>query len=211
MLLAALLIAMLAFAAQALRARRLLYSALWLAGASALLATIFYQLGAPEVAVIELSVGAGLVTVLFVFAINVAGEEAYVGPPLVPLRRPPEPGRIAPRSAGRRRWHGSGKRHRPVASLPAGCRRVGGRGRYERAARRRLLAGTGMHPRMQRLDPHVSARDAGYVSQGIARLRRSPDGLSTGGHRRGGDLSSPVRWTVERLGRRLTMVKERSG
>lgn len=85
MLLAGLLIVMLAFAAQALRARRLLYSALWLAGASALLATIIYQLGAPEVAVIELSVGAGLVTVLFVFAINVAGEEAYVGPALVPL------------------------------------------------------------------------------------------------------------------------------
>ena len=85
MLVAALLVVMLAFAAQALRARRLLYSSLWLAGASALLATIVYQLGAPEVAVIELSVGAGLVTVLFVFAINVAGEEAYIGPPLVPL------------------------------------------------------------------------------------------------------------------------------
>jgi uncharacterized MnhB-related membrane protein len=85
MLVAALLVVMLAFAAQALRAQRLLYSALWLAGASALLATIVYQLGAPEVAVIELSVGAGLVTVLFVFAINIAGEETYVGPPLVPL------------------------------------------------------------------------------------------------------------------------------
>ena len=32
-------------------------------------------LGAPEIAVIELSVGAGLVTVLFVFAINLTGEE----------------------------------------------------------------------------------------------------------------------------------------
>jgi len=79
-----LLLVSLAFAAQALRARRLLYSALWLAGASAVLATAFYQLGAPMVAVIELSVGAGLVTVLFVFAINVAGEENLAGPSVVP-------------------------------------------------------------------------------------------------------------------------------
>ena len=39
---------------------------------------MMYRLGAPEVAVIELSVGAGLVTVLFVFAINIAGEEPPV-------------------------------------------------------------------------------------------------------------------------------------
>ncbi len=62
-------------ALQAVRSRRLLMSALWLAGASALVALMMYLLGAPEVAVIELSVGAGLVTVLFVFAINIAGEE----------------------------------------------------------------------------------------------------------------------------------------
>jgi NADH:ubiquinone oxidoreductase subunit 6 (subunit J) len=37
---------------------------------------MFYLLGAVQVAVIELSVGAGLVTVLFVFAINISGEEA---------------------------------------------------------------------------------------------------------------------------------------
>jgi NADH:ubiquinone oxidoreductase subunit 6 (subunit J) len=41
-----------------------------------LVALLIYLLGAPEVAVVELSVGAGLVTVLFVFAINIAGEEA---------------------------------------------------------------------------------------------------------------------------------------
>jgi NADH:ubiquinone oxidoreductase subunit 6 (subunit J) len=85
MLILVLVLVALAFAAQALRARRLLYSALWLAGASATLATVFYQMGAPEVAVIELSVGAGLVTVLFVFAINVAGEEGQLGTPVVPL------------------------------------------------------------------------------------------------------------------------------
>jgi uncharacterized MnhB-related membrane protein len=63
-------------AIQAIRAKRLLHAALWLAGTSALVALLLYLLGAYQVAVIELSVGAGLVTVLFVFAINIAGEEA---------------------------------------------------------------------------------------------------------------------------------------
>jgi uncharacterized MnhB-related membrane protein len=72
-------------ALQAVRGTRLLISALWLAGASALTALLMFRLGAPEVAVIELSVGAGLVTVLFVFAINIAGEEPPVTlPSLVP-------------------------------------------------------------------------------------------------------------------------------
>ncbi|MCS7221426.1 MAG: hypothetical protein RML36_10455 [Anaerolineae bacterium] len=71
-------------AVQAIRAARLLISALWLAGTSALVALILYGMGAHEVAVIELSVGAGLVTVLFVFAINVAGEEAIPMRSLVP-------------------------------------------------------------------------------------------------------------------------------
>jgi uncharacterized MnhB-related membrane protein len=62
-------------AIMAIRVNRLLHSALWLAGTSALVALMLYMLGAPEIAVIELSVGAGLVTVLFVFAINIAGEE----------------------------------------------------------------------------------------------------------------------------------------
>ena len=62
-------------ALQAIRATRLLVSALWLAGCSALLALSIALLGAPEVGVVELSVGAGLVTILFVFAISVAGEE----------------------------------------------------------------------------------------------------------------------------------------
>jgi NADH:ubiquinone oxidoreductase subunit 6 (subunit J) len=59
----------------AMRARRLLSSALWLAGCSAFLSVLFYLIGAIELAVIELSVGAGLVTVLFVLAISVAGED----------------------------------------------------------------------------------------------------------------------------------------
>ena len=62
-------------AAQAILANRMLIAALWLAGLSALVAITIYVLGAPQVAVVELSVGAGLVTVLFVFAISVAGDE----------------------------------------------------------------------------------------------------------------------------------------
>jgi uncharacterized MnhB-related membrane protein len=68
------LVGMLLCAIMAVRAQKLLISALWLAGSSALVALWIYILGAPEIAVIELSVGAGLVTVLFVFAINIAGE-----------------------------------------------------------------------------------------------------------------------------------------
>lgn len=61
----------------AVRAARLLVSAIWLAATSALVALEMYLLGAPEIAVIELSVGAGLVTILFVFAINLTGEEIF--------------------------------------------------------------------------------------------------------------------------------------
>lgn len=69
---------------QAMRAKRLLAAALWLAGVSAAVATLIYSLGAVQVAVIELSVGAGLVTVLFVFAIALAGEEAMSAQTVVP-------------------------------------------------------------------------------------------------------------------------------
>jgi uncharacterized MnhB-related membrane protein len=78
------MVGLLICAIQAVRVQRLLLSALWLAGASALAALMMYLLGAPEVAVIELSVGAGLVTVLFVFAINIAGEESIPTLPVVP-------------------------------------------------------------------------------------------------------------------------------
>jgi uncharacterized MnhB-related membrane protein len=76
----------LACAILAISAKRLLVSAIWLAGCSALVALLMYLLGAPEIAVIELSVGAGLVTVLFVFAINIAGDESTALP--VPLPKP---------------------------------------------------------------------------------------------------------------------------
>jgi NADH:ubiquinone oxidoreductase subunit 6 (subunit J) len=63
----------------AIRATRLLAASLWLAGLSAILATFFYMMGAPEIAVIELSVGAGLVTVLFVFTIGIAEDTEDAG------------------------------------------------------------------------------------------------------------------------------------
>jgi len=63
------------FAIQSIRAKRLIVAAIWLAGCSALVSIVLFMLGAHLLAVIELSVGAGLVTVLFVFAITVAGEE----------------------------------------------------------------------------------------------------------------------------------------
>jgi uncharacterized MnhB-related membrane protein len=77
-------VGMIGCAIQAIRVRRLLMSALWLAGCSALVALLMYLMGAPEIAVIELSVGAGLVTVLFVFAINIAGEEARTVRRIIP-------------------------------------------------------------------------------------------------------------------------------
>lgn len=76
--------AILVCAVEALVSKHLLISALWLAGCSALVALLMYVLGAPEVAVIELSVGAGLVTVLFVFAINLAGDETIPDQPVIP-------------------------------------------------------------------------------------------------------------------------------
>ena len=75
---------MLICAIQAIRSPRLLVSALWLAGCSALLALALALYGAPEVGVVELSVGAGLVTIIFVFAINIAGEETAVAGAAVP-------------------------------------------------------------------------------------------------------------------------------
>ncbi|MEJ2560832.1 MAG: NADH-quinone oxidoreductase subunit J [Anaerolineae bacterium] len=68
----------------AIRAGRLVVSSLWLAALSALLAVFFYLMDAARIAVIELSVGAGLVTVLLVFAIGIAGDEAAGQRPLVP-------------------------------------------------------------------------------------------------------------------------------
>ncbi len=75
---------MLICAFMAFRARQLIVSALWLAGCSAILSILLYLLGAYQVAVIELSVGAGLVTVLFVFAISIAGDETIEVRSIIP-------------------------------------------------------------------------------------------------------------------------------
>ncbi len=77
-------LAMLACAFMAFRAKQLIVSALWLAGCSAILSILMYLLGAFAVAVIELSVGAGLVTVLFVFAISIAGDETIEIKSIIP-------------------------------------------------------------------------------------------------------------------------------
>src|SRR5512139_1245535 len=65
-------------------AKDILSAALFLAGTSALTAAMLYLLGATQVAVIELSVGAGLVTVLMVYAISVVGKDAADPGPIVP-------------------------------------------------------------------------------------------------------------------------------
>ena len=56
--------------------KRILSSTLYLACISALTSVAIYMLGATQVAVMELSVGAGLVTVLMVYAVSVVGEDA---------------------------------------------------------------------------------------------------------------------------------------
>jgi NADH:ubiquinone oxidoreductase subunit 6 (subunit J) len=88
------------FALQAIRARRLIVSALWLSGTSALVSILLYLAGAQLAAVIELSVGAGLVTVLFAFAISISGEDTI---DLGSMARPawlPGPQWLVPRLLG---------------------------------------------------------------------------------------------------------------
>jgi uncharacterized MnhB-related membrane protein len=69
---------------RAMLAKRLLSSTLYLACVSALTSIMMYLLGAVEVAVIELSVGAGLVTVLLVYALSVVGEDALDPASIIP-------------------------------------------------------------------------------------------------------------------------------
>ena len=69
---------------RAMISKHLLPSALYLAGVSALVTITLYLLGAYEVAVIELSVGAGLVTVLLVYALSVIGEDVVDPTSIIP-------------------------------------------------------------------------------------------------------------------------------
>ena len=61
---------------RAIVAKRILSATIYLACISALISAVIYLLGAPQVAVMELSVGAGLVTVLLVYALSVVGDDA---------------------------------------------------------------------------------------------------------------------------------------
>src|SRR5512144_2170600 len=61
---------------RAIVAKRILSATIYLACISALVSAVIYLLGAVQVAVMELSVGAGLVTVLLVYALSVVGDDA---------------------------------------------------------------------------------------------------------------------------------------
>jgi NADH:ubiquinone oxidoreductase subunit 6 (subunit J) len=63
-------------AIQAMRAVRLLNAALWLVGVSLASAALLYQFNATLLAVIELSLSVGLVTILLVFAISMVGADS---------------------------------------------------------------------------------------------------------------------------------------
>jgi uncharacterized MnhB-related membrane protein len=69
---------------RAMVARRILSSAIFLSCVSALVSATLYLLGAYQVAVIELSVGAGLVTVLLVWAISMTGDDMLDARPILP-------------------------------------------------------------------------------------------------------------------------------
>ena len=72
------------FAYRAMISKHLLPATLYLACVSALVTVTLYMLGAFEVAVIELSVGAGLVTVLLVYALSVIGEDSFDPASIIP-------------------------------------------------------------------------------------------------------------------------------
>src|SRR5512134_3266766 len=69
---------------RAIIAKRILSATIYLACISALTSAILYLLGAAQVAVMELSVGAGLVTVLLVYALSVVGDDAWDPTSVIP-------------------------------------------------------------------------------------------------------------------------------
>lgn len=73
---------------QAVRSVRLLHSALWLAGVSVAVALMLYLIGAYLMAVIELSLSVGLITILLVFAISMVGADSPDHPVARPLNVP---------------------------------------------------------------------------------------------------------------------------
>jgi uncharacterized MnhB-related membrane protein len=69
---------------RAIVSQRILSSTIYLAGISALISVVLYKMGATQVAVMELSVGAGLVTVLLVYAVSVVGDDALDPASVIP-------------------------------------------------------------------------------------------------------------------------------
>lgn len=69
---------------RAIVAKRILSATIYLACISALVSAVLYLLGAAQVAVMELSVGAGLVTVLLVYAVSVVGDDALDPASVIP-------------------------------------------------------------------------------------------------------------------------------
>ncbi len=69
---------------RAIVATRILTATIYLACISALVSATLYLLGAAQVAVMELSVGAGLVTVLLVYALSVVGDDAMDPTSVIP-------------------------------------------------------------------------------------------------------------------------------
>lgn len=63
---------------------RILSATIYLACISALISAVLYLMGAAQVAVMELSVGAGLVTVLLVYAVSVVGDDAHDPASVIP-------------------------------------------------------------------------------------------------------------------------------
>ena len=69
---------------RAIVATRILSATIYLACISALVSAVIYLMGATQVAVMELSVGAGLVTVLLVYAVSVVGDDALDPASVIP-------------------------------------------------------------------------------------------------------------------------------
>jgi uncharacterized MnhB-related membrane protein len=69
---------------RAIVSKKILSATIYLACISALVSAVLYLLGATQVAVMELSVGAGLVTVLLVYAVSVVGDDALDPASVVP-------------------------------------------------------------------------------------------------------------------------------
>src|SRR5512141_3259343 len=69
---------------RAIVATRILSATIYLACISALVSAVLYLMGATQVAVMELSVGAGLVTVLLGYAVSVGGDDALDPSSVIP-------------------------------------------------------------------------------------------------------------------------------